>query len=83
MNDFISKMSQMLEDFYWQELLGLDENNEPRSNGLSRIRGIFDEVVEFSFWSHRPKQFTPMEFNKMWDSFTTDQKINYVLILIS
>jgi len=51
--------------------------------GFARVRAMFDEVPEFSFWSLRPKQFTPMEFNKLWDSYTADQKINYVLSLIT
>jgi len=57
----------------------------PNWQGFRGIKGVFDEAIiaEFDFWSHRPKQFTPEEFSKMWDSFTEYQKVNYVLILIT
>lgn len=55
----------------------------PDWQGFTGIRGIFDEVPEFTFWSQRPKQFTPSEFNKMWDSWNEDQKFDYVLTLIT
>lgn len=55
----------------------------PNWPGFQGLKAIFDEVPEFQFWSQRPTQFTPAEFNRMWDSYTEDQKFNYVLILIS
>lgn len=33
--------------------------------------------------NERPEKFTPAEFNKLWDSFTHERKIEYVLSLIS
>lgn len=81
--DLVKVLQQELQLRFYRELFGLDENDQPRNGGFTGIRGIFDEVQEFDFWSHRPKQFTPSEFNKMWDSWNADQKFNYVLSLIS
>lgn len=80
---FVSEMEQLLRRFYWQELVGLDENDRPRAGGFTGIRGIFDEVPEFLPWSQRPNQFTPSEFKVFWDNYTEYQKINYVLSLIT
>lgn len=83
MSVLAAELDKRLTEAFLQELLGLDENNQPRAGGFTGIRGIFDEVPEFDFWSQRPKQFTPSEFNKMWDSYTEDQKIQYILTLIT
>lgn len=71
-----------------REMLGLDENDEPRykgPRGIQGIQGMFDEagpLVEWWDWRNKPEQFTPKEFGEMWDSFTETQKINYVRVLM-
>lgn len=56
----------------------------PGWQGFTGIRGIVDEA-HISIWDHRehPETFTPEEFNRLWDGFTEQRKIEYVMSLIS
>jgi len=58
----------------------------PGWQGFAGIRGIFDEWdPNGTIWAHyeRPETFTPEEFNRLWDGFTEQRKIDYVLSLIT
>lgn len=81
--EFMAGYERLYNQLFWREVLGLDDNDQPRNGGFTGILGILDEVPEFAFWSQRPMVFTPSEFKQMWDSYTEDQKFNYVLSLIS
>jgi len=48
--------------------------------GVSQTFSIWDEIWNVN---ERPQKFTPAEFNKLWDGFTEERKIEYVLSLIS
>jgi hypothetical protein len=41
---------------------------------------IFNEIWHVSEF---PEKFTPAEFNRLWDSFTEERKVEYVLSLIT
>lgn len=61
--------------------------------GIKCLYDVIDEVerlyqsslVEKRYiWHHleQPENFTPEEFDKLWDSFSDSKKIDYVLSLI-
>lgn len=84
--EFRELLAEFMEDYerlFMREVLGLDENDQPRNGGFTGILGVLDEVPEVMFWSQRPMEFTPDEFRQMWDTYSEDQKFHYVLRLIS
>ena len=63
-----------------------DVTTPPDWQGFAGIRGVFDEYSPYhSIWNQWkiPETFTPEEFNRQWDGFTEQRKIEYVMSLIS
>lgn len=77
----------LLRRYYYQELLGLDENDEPRTKptGLKgAISDYFamDEVLSWMWEKPEPITFTPAQFNRMWNGLSHNQKVAYVRALL-
>jgi hypothetical protein len=92
----MSEFQKLIDHMFRQELIRAIREEErkfeeelsppPGWQGFTGIQGIFDEagpILDWWDWRNKPKQFTPSEFAKMWSSFTRDQKVNYVLVLIT
>lgn len=56
---------------------------EPGWQGFTGLAGFFDERVTTWPRLEEPKQFTPAEFNKLWNSFSKERKVEYVISLIT
>ena len=90
---FSDEYQKILSEEYVKSLKNLVEQLErASSNGLEDMtgfKGIVDRwtntVSEFgSIWhvDEQPEKFTPEEFEKLWNSFPEERKVQYVLSLI-
>lgn len=62
-----------------------DVTTPPDWQGFRGLLGVVDECLpNVTIWDHNeyPQTFTPEEFNRLWDNFTEQRKIEYVLSLI-
>lgn len=88
--DVMVDLEQKLSEVFEQQLIyGPNRKSctpEPGWQGFTGIAGMFDEwSVPGTIWHHleRPEKFTPAEFNKLWDSFSKERKVEYVISLIT
>jgi hypothetical protein len=96
--DLIAWMRQEMDRMYAEEVtkklrkifeLPIDDMSQAMGRaqeGFIQITKAFEGVTSNiqildDIWGY-PKKFTPTQFNKMWDGFTKEQKIEYVRILI-
>lgn len=89
MTEFRTLLNRLLSDFYYQELLGLDENGHPREQmtGLKEFltndNFVMDEMLSWAWEKPEPVKFTPVQFNRMWSSWSRDKRVGYVRALIT
>lgn len=89
MTEFQTLLNRLLSDFYYQELLGLDENGKPREQmiGLKEFltndNFVMDEMLTWAWQKAEPVTFTPEQFNRMWDGWSRDKRVGYVRALIT